>query len=204
MPTQHTLFQSPVAIIGLDHIRPQDDEARVNCIPGRVELLEPIQPVPNRCPTMRCHATERYQIRDASAKFKLTCSIEELLPLQPSCKYRNAAKMNSALRLVRTGPPRIASSSSQWACFFCQNARPQSRRPNLAEFRRNLSISRPRREPQTPSRQQATGAYMDNIRAQYNQKNMTSTYGRLLCLSGQFVWRKTRLICSAATGPSAR
>jgi hypothetical protein len=88
-------------------------------------------------------------------------------------------KMNNALRLVRTSPSRTANSSSQWACFFCQNARLQSHRPNFAEFRRNLSISRPRREPQTPPRQQATGAYMDNIRAQYNQKNKTSTYERL-------------------------
>ncbi|KAL7892710.1 cytochrome c oxidase assembly protein CtaG/Cox11 domain-containing protein [Trichoderma sp. TUCIM 5745] len=103
-----------------------------------------------------------------------------------SILYRNAARMNNALRLMRTSPPRTASSSPQWACFFCQNARPQNRRPNFAEFRRNLSISRPRREPQTPPRQQATGAYMDNIRAQYNQKNKTSTYWTLSAIIGFF------------------
>ncbi|KAK1247066.1 hypothetical protein MKX08_000868 [Trichoderma sp. CBMAI-0020] len=92
--------------------------------------------------------------------------------------------MNNAMRLVRTTPPRVASSSSQWACFFCQNARHHSRRPNFAEFRRNLSISRPRREPQTPPRQQATGAYMENIRAQYNEKNKTSTYWTLSAIIG--------------------
>lgn len=93
------------------------------------------------------------------------------------CKYRNAAAMNNALRLVRTSPSRTASSTSQWACFFCQHTRPQSRNPNFADVRRHLSISRPRLEPQTPPRQQANAAYMENIRAQYNQKNKTSTYG---------------------------
>ncbi|KAM0251735.1 hypothetical protein ACHAQJ_008010 [Trichoderma viride] len=95
--------------------------------------------------------------------------------------------MNNALRLARSSPSRTASSSSQWACFFCQHARPQSRRPNFADFRRNFSNSKPRREQQTPPQQSSNVTYapsMEAIRAQYSQKNKTSTYWTLSVIIG--------------------
>lgn len=100
------------------------------------------------------------------------------------------AAMNNALRLVRNAPSRTTtSSSSQWACFFCQNARPRtsSSRPNFAELRRKFSSSRPRREQQQQQTQtqtqhqaqQQNATYapsMDRVREQYSRRNRTIAY----------------------------
>ncbi|KAL7813791.1 cytochrome c oxidase assembly protein CtaG/Cox11 domain-containing protein [Trichoderma gracile] len=104
--------------------------------------------------------------------------------------------MNNALRLVRNAPSRTTpSSSSQWACFFCQNARPRtgSSRPNLAELRRKFSSSRPRREQQqqtqtqTPHQAQQSASYapsMDRVREQYSRRNKTIAYYTLSVIMG--------------------
>ncbi|KAL7944640.1 cytochrome c oxidase assembly protein CtaG/Cox11 domain-containing protein [Trichoderma barbatum] len=105
----------------------------------------------------------------------------------PQANIATTANMNNALRLVRNSPSRPASSSSQWACFFCQHARPQSSRPNFAEFRRKFSNSRPRREQQTQhqSRQNATYApSMDKVREQYSRRNKTIAYYTLSVIMG--------------------
>ncbi|KAL7914559.1 cytochrome c oxidase assembly protein CtaG/Cox11 domain-containing protein [Trichoderma velutinum] len=95
--------------------------------------------------------------------------------------------MSNALRLVRNGPSRTASSSSQWACFFCQHARPQSSRPNFADFRRKFSNSRPRREQQIQRQPRQNATYapsMDKVREQYSQKNKTIAFYTLSVIMG--------------------
>ncbi|KAK1253874.1 hypothetical protein MKX07_001951 [Trichoderma sp. CBMAI-0711] len=101
--------------------------------------------------------------------------------------------MNNALRLVRNAPSRTTpSSSSQWACFFCQNTRPRtsSSRPNFAELRRKFSSSRPRREQQqtqTQHQAQQNATYapsMDRVREQYSRRNKTIAYYTLSIIMG--------------------
>ncbi|KAL6854138.1 cytochrome c oxidase assembly protein CtaG/Cox11 domain-containing protein [Trichoderma novae-zelandiae] len=96
--------------------------------------------------------------------------------------------MNNALRLVRNGPSRTASSSSsQWACFFCQNARPRpGSRPKFAEFRRKFSSSRPRGEQQQQQTQTQTQTQpsMDRVREYYSRRNKTIAYYTLSVIMG--------------------
>ncbi|KAK4063250.1 uncharacterized protein Triagg1_9635 [Trichoderma aggressivum f. europaeum] len=95
--------------------------------------------------------------------------------------------MSNALRLVRNGPSRTASSSSQWACFFCQHARPQSSRPGFADFRRKFSNSRPRREQQMQHQPRQNVTYapsMDKVREQYGQRNKTIAFYTLSVIMG--------------------
>ncbi|UKZ73357.1 hypothetical protein TrVFT333_001003 [Trichoderma virens FT-333] len=95
--------------------------------------------------------------------------------------------MNNALRLARNGPSRTASSSSQWACFFCQHVRPQSGRPNFADFRRKFSNSRPRREQQTQHQPRLNATYapsMEKVREQYSQRNKTIAFYTLSVIMG--------------------
>ncbi|PKK50446.1 hypothetical protein CI102_6958, partial [Trichoderma harzianum] len=95
--------------------------------------------------------------------------------------------MSNALRLVRNGPSRTANSSSQWACFFCQHARPQSSRSNFADFRRKFSNSRPRREQQIPHQPRQNATYapsMDRVREQYSQRNKTIAFYTMSVIMG--------------------
>ncbi|OPB43597.1 Cytochrome c oxidase assembly protein CtaG/Cox11 [Trichoderma guizhouense] len=96
--------------------------------------------------------------------------------------------MSNALRLARNGPSRTTSSSSQWACFFCQHARPQSSsRPNFADFRRKFSNSRPRREQQIPHQPRQNATYapsMDRVREQYSQRNKTIAFYTMSVIMG--------------------
>lgn len=130
-------------------------------------------------PNSRCHATEhRIGYTDAGASSNKPKLASFSLPARQISQ--TTAKMSNALRLVRNGPSRTASSSSQWACFFCQHARPQSSRPNFAEFRRKFSNSRPRREQQIPHQPRQNATYapsMDRVREQYSQRNKTIAYG---------------------------
>ncbi|KKP00983.1 cytochrome c oxidase assembly protein subunit 11 [Trichoderma harzianum] len=95
--------------------------------------------------------------------------------------------MSNALRLARNGPSRTASSSSQWACFFCQHARPQSSRPIFADFRRKFSNSRPRREQQIQHQPRQNATYapsMDQVREQYSQRNKTIAFYTMSVIMG--------------------
>ncbi|KAL5083349.1 hypothetical protein Trisim1_001754 [Trichoderma cf. simile WF8] len=95
--------------------------------------------------------------------------------------------MSNALRLARNGPSRTASSSSQWACFFCQHARPQNSRPNFTDFRRTFSNSRPRREQQIQHQPRQNATYapsMDRVREQYSQRNKTIAFYTMSVIMG--------------------
>lgn len=74
--------------------------------------------------------------------------------------------MNVATRLARSS---ARAASSQWSCFFCQNARPKLQR-NAFNFARNASNNARTGQPYTPT--------MDEIRAHYSKKNRTVAYDR--------------------------
>ncbi|KAF5666016.1 cytochrome c oxidase assembly subunit 11 [Fusarium circinatum] len=80
--------------------------------------------------------------------------------------------MNVAPRLARSSA-RVASS--QWSCFFCQNARPKLQR-NAFNFARNASNNARTGQPYTPT--------MDEIRAHYSKKNRTVAYYVLSTILG--------------------
>ncbi|KGQ03734.1 Cytochrome c oxidase assembly protein COX11 [Beauveria bassiana D1-5] len=62
------------------------------------------------------------------------------------------------------------AGSSPWACFFCQNARQQTRRLDTSVLRRKLSSTTARRaQPQ----QHDNTLSMERIRAHYKKKNRT-------------------------------
>ncbi|KAM3484137.1 hypothetical protein MY8738_002405 [Beauveria namnaoensis] len=66
------------------------------------------------------------------------------------------------------------AGSSPWACFFCQNARQQTRRLDTSSLRRKLSSTTARRaQPQ----QHDNTLSMERIRAHYKKKNRTVMYG---------------------------
>ncbi|KAJ6784490.1 hypothetical protein PWT90_03655 [Aphanocladium album] len=75
--------------------------------------------------------------------------------------------MNTSRQLAQSA---ALASSSQWACFFCQNARQQTRRIDTSIFRRKLSGTTARRA--TPQGR-ANAPSMERIREHYSRKNRT-------------------------------
>ncbi|KYK55369.1 hypothetical protein DCS_07332 [Drechmeria coniospora] len=88
------------------------------------------------------------------------------------------------------GVPRVArsstrTSSSPWACFFCQQARPSWVRVNVpSSFRRNVSGSTPRRAQLREQKESVHVPSMEQIRAHYNKKNATVAYYTLSLIMG--------------------
>ncbi|KAF5249885.1 hypothetical protein FANTH_4854 [Fusarium anthophilum] len=80
--------------------------------------------------------------------------------------------MNVVPRLARSS---VRAASSQWSCFFCQNARPKLQR-NAFNFARNASNNARTGQPYTPT--------MDEIRAHYSKKNRTVAYYVLSTILG--------------------
>ncbi|KAK5997288.1 Cytochrome c oxidase assembly protein COX11 [Cladobotryum mycophilum] len=94
--------------------------------------------------------------------------------------------MNTTQRLVRNNSAGVASPS-QWACFFCQHARPQTRRSGIANFRRQISSSAPQRgqvQQQRPKQQYAYAPSMERMRQEYSRKNRTIAYYTMSLILG--------------------
>lgn len=67
--------------------------------------------------------------------------------------------------------------SSPWACFFCQNARQQTRRLDTSVFRRKLSGTTARRAQPQERPHNPNALSMEKIREHYKRKNRTVMYG---------------------------